>query len=206
MPLVVAGKNAACDGIAAIVTHASLHTTLNDTGANEVTGGAPAYARKAITWSAASGGQRSNSAGLTFDVPAATTVVAFGLFTAITAGTFEGWLPINPGAKGFATLDISTDGFTSPAHGLTANTQVYFEDVFAVALPTGLARNTIYFVSATGLTTDLFKISATSGGSVIDLTVANSQVYWQSLVPEVFGSQGTLTVNAAGLVLDATGI
>ena len=206
MPLVAAGKNSACDGVAAVAGFIGLHTTLNDTGVAEVTGGSPAYARKAVVWSAASGGQRSNSGSLVFDVPAATTVLTFGLWSAVTVGTHYGWLPINPGAKGFGTIDILTDGITSPAHGLIANTQVYFEDVFAVTLPTGLARNTIYFVSATGLTTDLFKISATSGGAVIDLTVANSQVYWQSLVPEVFGSQGTLTVNAAGLVLDATGI
>lgn len=65
----------------------SLHTAdPGSTGASEVTGGSPAYARKAITWGAAANGAISGS--VTFDVPASTTVTYAGLWSAATAGTF----------------------------------------------------------------------------------------------------------------------
>lgn len=73
------------------ITHASLHTGFPATGANEVTGGTPAYARKAITFEAAAGTELAGSIDVTaapvFDVPAGTTVAAVGYWTALTAGT-----------------------------------------------------------------------------------------------------------------------
>lgn len=87
MPLVTAALNDGVNGIAAGITHLSLHTASPSTnGANEVSGGS--YARKAITWGAASGGIRSGS--VTFDVPAGTTITHAGGWTALTAGTFKG--------------------------------------------------------------------------------------------------------------------
>lgn len=68
-------------------TFASLHTAApGTTGASELTGGAPAYARKAITW-AAGGSDGIVTGSVTFDVPAS-TITAAGLWTAVTAGTF----------------------------------------------------------------------------------------------------------------------
>lgn len=205
MPLVTAGKNSACDGIASATTHISLHSTLSDTGTNELSGGSPAYARKPVVWSTASSGQRANQASLTFDVPSASTVLAFGMWTALTGGTFLGWMPLNPGVKGFGTVDAATDAVTSYGHGLTAGTALYVDDVFSDALPTGLAKNTVYYVSATGLTTDAFKLSATVGGAVLEIS-SSSEVFFQSIIPESFGAQGTLSVAIGGLVIDATGI
>jgi len=55
----------------------SLHTADPGTdGSNEVTGGS--YARVAVTWGAASGGVKSNSAQLVFNVPAGTTITHVG--------------------------------------------------------------------------------------------------------------------------------
>lgn len=65
-------KNAALDGI--LFADASLHTAYSSSGANEVAGGSPAYARKAYTFAAASSGSRAASVTPTFDVPAGTTV------------------------------------------------------------------------------------------------------------------------------------
>jgi len=66
-------------------THISLHTgDPGETGANEVSGGSPAYARKAATWAAASGGSKALSSALTFDVPAGTTVTHVGLHNHLT--------------------------------------------------------------------------------------------------------------------------
>lgn len=90
MPLNDNGKHVALNAIAGVAVFASLHTADPGTnGANEVTGGSPAYARKAITWNAASGGALDNNANPVFDVPA-TTVAYVGLWSAVTAGTFYG--------------------------------------------------------------------------------------------------------------------
>lgn len=91
MALSTNGRNLAVTGVTGGVTHVSLHTAdPGATGASEVTGGAPAYARKAVSWGAASGGSASISAGVTFDVPASTTITYVGLWNAAAAGTFEG--------------------------------------------------------------------------------------------------------------------
>jgi len=65
------------------------------TGAsNEVTGGSPAYARKAITWSAATSATPSVKALAAtfpvFDIPAGTTVAYIGIWTLVTGGTYGG--------------------------------------------------------------------------------------------------------------------
>jgi hypothetical protein len=68
-----------------LITHIGLFN-----GATEITGGSPAYARKAVTWTG-SGAVRSPSANLVFDVPAGATVTNWRGFTALTGGTdYEG--------------------------------------------------------------------------------------------------------------------
>lgn len=79
------GKNVALDALAGVSGYAALYTDVG--GTTEVTGGSPAYARKAVTYSAASSGALTNSAQVVFDVPAGTTVRAVGLCSALTAGT-----------------------------------------------------------------------------------------------------------------------
>lgn len=65
----------------------SLHTAdPGTTGAAELTGGTPAYARKQITWSAPTNGVITGS--VTFDVPSGTTVTFAGLWSATTGGNF----------------------------------------------------------------------------------------------------------------------
>lgn len=53
----------------------------------ELSGGSPAYARKAVTWAAAVGGSKDETASPVFDVPAGSTVDYMGLLSALTAGT-----------------------------------------------------------------------------------------------------------------------
>ena len=78
---VATAKNVMLDALT--VDLVSLHT--GDPGAagtaNEVSGGSPAYARQAITFSAASAGNRDSSTQPLFDVPAATTVSWVGFWT-----------------------------------------------------------------------------------------------------------------------------
>lgn len=66
----------------------SLHSTdpgngSSPTASTEVTGGTPAYARKAVTWSAATGGAKTSSAPV-FDVPDGAVVGFIGYWTGST--------------------------------------------------------------------------------------------------------------------------
>ncbi|HYJ33840.1 MAG TPA: hypothetical protein VE326_11525 [Candidatus Binatia bacterium] len=91
MALNNSGRNAAANGVASNVGYVSLHTAdPGTTGTNEVTGGTPAYARKAVAWSTASGGVAAISGGVTFDVPASTSISYIGLWSTATGGTFYG--------------------------------------------------------------------------------------------------------------------
>ena len=177
----------------------SLHTSYSSSGANEVTGGSPAYARKAAVWAAASGASKASSAGATFDVPAATTVAWVGRWDAVTVGTFLGMGPLGAGARRIIEVsdsaDVTANTIESPAHGLTAGTGVVFWSGPGAALPTGLTEGTIYYVIATGLTTDVFEVSATLGGSALDITAAGSG-FFQTVVPEVFAGQGQYSLTS----------
>lgn len=87
--LTTAGKNVALDGVGTAITHVALHS--GDPGAtganNEISGGSPAYARRAITWNAAASGNLDSSAAPEFDVPGGTTVSHWSGWTASSGGT-----------------------------------------------------------------------------------------------------------------------
>lgn len=196
-----ATKNALLDSaVAAGLTTTpfmSLHTGLPPTTGNEVTGGTPAYARLSFTFSAAAAGAKASSASKTFDVPAATTVLAVATYDASTAGTQKAWSPVAASARRAFSVDsagVTNNDLFSPAHGLVAGDSVLVWPTIGAALPTGLAEDTRYFVIATGITTDSFRVSATLGGSAIDITaIGDGDV--QKFVPEVFAGQGQYTVS-----------
>ena len=89
--IVAAGANRMLDGLTGGVGFVSLHTADPGTGGtSEVTGGSPAYARQAITWTAASASATSNSAQMVFNVPTGVTIRYIGYWSASTSGTFYG--------------------------------------------------------------------------------------------------------------------
>lgn len=91
MALSTTGRNRGADGVLTGTSYISLHSANpGTTGASEITGGSPAYARKQATWAAASGGSKSLSAAVQFDVAASTSVSYFGIWDALTAGNFIG--------------------------------------------------------------------------------------------------------------------
>lgn len=114
MALADAVKNQLLDTLRGIsptieATHVSLHTAdPGTTGADEVTGGSPAYARREVVWNAASGGVLDDADIPAFDVPSSTTITHFGLWTADTGGTFIGGDALSSaeafGAQGTYTL------------------------------------------------------------------------------------------------------
>jgi hypothetical protein len=79
-------RNAIADHGASLITHIGL---VNQSG-TELTGGSPAYARLAVTWTAASSGTVRPDADLTFDIPAGVTVGGWRGYSALTAGTNYG--------------------------------------------------------------------------------------------------------------------
>lgn len=175
-------------------TDASLHTAFpGTTGASEVTGGAPAYARKAITINAASGGQRALNAAVTFDVPAC-TVKWIGLWNSTV---FVGTAP-NGGAtpKNFVSV-ASTDLVTCPAHGWSDWQKIVF---FNGTPPGGLTEGATYFVRDSA--TDTFKVAATAGGVAIDLTTAASfGCVVCAITEDAYAVQGTHMLNAVTIAV-----
>jgi hypothetical protein len=99
-----ATKETAATAVTALGTFISLHTANpGTTGASEATGGSPAYARKATTWTAGASDGVVNGSQVTIDA-AAGTYTHFGLWTAATAGTF-----ISGGALS-ASVTLSAQG------------------------------------------------------------------------------------------------
>jgi hypothetical protein len=81
-------KNVMLDELGTLALRVAAHT--GDPGAanaadNEVSGGSPAYARKAIAWSAAAAGSAAQNGDVVIDIPAATTVSWLSLWN--VAGT-----------------------------------------------------------------------------------------------------------------------
>lgn len=119
MGLNAAAKNLMLDALATAADYVSLHDDDPSTdGSNEISGGSPAYARKAHTWNAASSGALDNSNAPEFDVPAGTTVKFVGLWSADTGGTFYGFFAVTNeafAAQGKYTLTDADISLTDPA-------------------------------------------------------------------------------------------
>lgn len=191
MSLTTAAKNTMLNALT--IDTASLHTAFPGlTGANEVSGGSPAYARKAVSFAAAAGGSRALSAAVTFDVPA-TTVRWFGFWS---SGTYVGYAA-NGGTQLLFQIDVTNNLVRSTAHGLTNGTKIVF---FNATVPTPLVEGTVYFVISA--TADTFQVAATSGGAAIVLTGAGSGDALSTIIEDVYAAQGshTLSADSYGLI------
>lgn len=193
--LTTSGRNQLLD--ANDVAFLSLHNGYPGlTQANEITGGTPAYARKSVTWAAAAAGSKASSNAQVFDVPAGTTVAWVGYSTASTAGSGRAVAPNGAVPKEFI-VDAANDKILLPAHGYSNTNTIVF---YGGTAPGGLTAGTIYFVR--DVTTDDFKVAATSGGTAIDLTSqATGDCVVSIIVQEVFGAQGTMTLASGATTL-----
>ncbi len=87
---ILAQRNALATAYGAAAPYGALFTAdpgTSGTATGEVTGGAPAYNRKALTWGAAAASAIAGSA--TFDVGAGVTVTYFGVTVSVTPGTAD---------------------------------------------------------------------------------------------------------------------
>lgn len=83
------------------------------------------------------------------------------------------------------TMTIATPAVVSEAgHGYVASDKILFRTTGA--LPTGVTAGTVYFVSATDLTADTFKFSATDGGAAIDTSGTQSGTHTLVSVLDTF--------------------
>ena len=110
MPFTNAGKNEMLD--ASTITHAALFDGDPSGAGTEVPNtGSPAYARKAITMTAAASGEIVISTDATFDVPSGATVNYVAYYTALTGGTLLAYDAVTEevyAAQGEYVLDSST--------------------------------------------------------------------------------------------------
>ena len=108
---VTATKNSLCNNYASQGSYISVHTgDPGSTGANEATGGSPAYARVATTWGSASNSQVAGSQ-VTINLPAGTYTYA-GIWTAATNGTFIDKVAISSTTLGAQGTLLITPTFT----------------------------------------------------------------------------------------------
>lgn len=201
MALNTAGRNALLTSGKGGFTHVGALTDLSTT--------AVAGARQAVTWQAAgtpAAGQAGNNGSISIPIASGETPMVLGLYDALTAGNLLGIFGYGSSGqqvKGLATVLASSDVFTSYAHGLTTDDRVFFSAVNGEAIPTGIVVTTLYFVLASGLTTDAFSISTTSGGGALNVTVSGETMF-QKTVPNTFASAGNLTIATNALILDLT--
>jgi hypothetical protein len=125
MPLSDNGRNASVNGLASAILFLSLHSAdPGTTGAAELSGGTPAYARKAVpSWTTAASGSRSLSSAVTFDVASGTTVSHFGAWNQLAAGgTFYGGDALRDGSNNPVTETFGGQGtYTMTTATLTIN-------------------------------------------------------------------------------------
>jgi hypothetical protein len=90
--------------------HGALFTAdpgTSDSATGEVTGGSPAYARKALTWGAAAA-SAITSAATPFDVPSGTTVTYFGVASTNVAGAATIGDSVSVTSQAFASQGVYT--------------------------------------------------------------------------------------------------
>lgn len=197
--LTTLGKNAMLNG--ATIYTVSLHTAYSAIGASEVTGGSPAYARKNVTFAAASAGSRAMSSTPEFDIPAGTTVSFVGIWGGGSPEDLYVVVALGGSEKEFwvETLGSPEGVIGCPSHGYSNGNRVVF---YGGTPPTGLTEGTLYYV--VNASTDFFCVSATEGGAGIPITgYGDQECKVSKVVPETFGSQGTLTLSSGSISLSA---
>lgn len=184
--LTTAGRDAAITGNTSVITHVGLLTAITSWRAGTVTEATfTGYGRASITWGAAGdttagdGRKKSNSAAVTFaqNTGSNQDVIAYGLYSASTAGTLHGIGLLDTDQPIIGTTDASTDLITAYAHGLEADQRVFFLKSPGGQAPDVFSENTAYYVLSTGLTADAFKLSTSSGGAAVNATVSGQAMF-----------------------------
>lgn len=186
-------KNAALDEAGTLLGFLAVHSAYSAIGANEASS-----ARQAIAWNPASGAVVAMNGAESLAMPEGSTGAWLGLWSAITGGTFRGMLPNSGGEQPKQFTAGTTDTLTSPGHGYSNGQRVTVLPGVGGAVPAGLTVGAHYWVI--NAATDTLQLSATQGGSAVDITAAGSGLV-QRIRVEVFDAAGTINVNAMSLTL-----
>ncbi|MDQ3326855.1 MAG: hypothetical protein M3529_14405 [Actinomycetota bacterium] len=110
MPIqTVTQRNTLATSYGTAATHGAIYTTApGATAGTEPTGGSPAYARKPLSWSAASAS--AVTVAPVFDVPSGATIVGAGVHSAVTAGTYLDGVAVT--SQAFSSQGTLTVTFT----------------------------------------------------------------------------------------------
>lgn len=176
----------------------SLHTAdPGETGANEAVGGS--YGRQSGSFGVAASGLISSDANITFTSMPAGDIAGWGAWDASSGGNclWTGWLGGNA-PKAFEVVDPANDDIISENHGYVADDRVVFAAEDVGTIPTGLTAGTIYWVIATGLTTDQFRVSTSQGGGAVDITADGSGKVTEVVV-KTLNSGDTFQINSGDL-------
>ncbi len=157
------------------------------------------------SFGASSGGTVTNDGVIDIDVSTTDTVYAWSAWDASTSGNciWWGWFGTVSGLAVVRSGDLTNNDVQTVAHGLAAADRVAFEVVEGLTLPAGLSASTLYYVIATGLTTDAFRVSTSSGGSAVDITGAGSAI-WRKVVPVPFtgGQRVRFEIGTLNAIID----
>lgn len=127
--------------------------------------------------------------------------------------------PLFQGTNAAITANATTDTITFASHGLASNDVVSATNILGGGIFAGLVDGKQYWVIASGLTANDFKLSATKGGTPVDITgtvftgqllFSRGRVYTDSATVDgtiqlSSAAAGRLTVDAAGLPLSYAG-
>jgi len=104
------GKNVMLDALGAVAVFAALFNGDPSDAGTELSGGTPAYARKAQGWGSAAAGSMEDDGDIAFDCPAGSTVNYVAWYTADTGGTLLAYDAVTEetfGSQGTYTLTQS---------------------------------------------------------------------------------------------------
>jgi Flp pilus assembly protein TadG len=128
------------------------------------------------------------------------TVPNANTFTLTTQSTGTAFTMTPASALTFTVTRASPAVFTRTSHGLTAGTAIKLSTTGA--LYTGLNTTSTYYVISTGLSTNSFRVSTTSGGSAVNTSGSQSGTHsYTNQTPTVFtsNSHGFSVGNAISL-------
>ena len=161
----------------------------NVTSVAVATGGARYLEAPAVTFSGGAGS--SAAATATISAGAVTAVAVTNVGSAYTSAPTV-TIAIPRRTIPTTGITIATDTIAYTAHGLSAGDAVkYFHGGGTAA--TGLTNNTTYYVIASGLTVDEFKVSATDGGTAVDISGTGNNAQYFELATAVATNQATAT-------------
>lgn len=153
----------------------------NVTNVAVATGGARYLEAPAVTFSGGAGSSVAATASISGGTVSAITVTNTG--TAYTSA------PTVVVAKPrrtipLASITTATDTIAYTAHGLNAADVLVYNNGGGTSA-TGLVSGTTYFVISSGLTANAFKVSATDGGTTVDITGQGNDAQFFEIFAEV---------------------